>query len=71
MLAVMTRQKWLAGMFWWSWYPGDPPRPHEASYSPQAKLAGLILESYYTADRTAAVAEPVPVPVLAPTHDGK
>jgi hypothetical protein len=47
MLAVMSRQKWLAGMFWWTWYPGGAPRAGEPSYSPQSKLAELILESYY------------------------
>jgi len=73
MLAVMTRQKWLAGLFWWTWYPGDPPRPKEASYSPQAKLAAMILEAYYGADRTPKAAEPaVPVlPVLAPAPGSK
>jgi hypothetical protein len=50
MLAVMSRQKWLAGMFWWTWYPGGAPRAGEPSYSPQSKLAELILESYYGAE---------------------
>ncbi len=44
---VLPRQRWFAGMFWWSWEPGGAPMPGDPSYSPQSKLAELILEAYY------------------------
>lgn len=47
MLAVFPPQDWFEGMFWWSWSPSGPPWPSEPSYSPQSKLAELILEAYY------------------------
>lgn len=46
-LETFPRQDWFAGMFWWSWSPSGPPLPQEPSYSPQSKLAELILEAYY------------------------
>jgi len=46
-LDVFPRCEWFAGMFWWSWSPSGPPLPSDPSYSPQFKLAELILESYY------------------------
>jgi hypothetical protein len=45
-LEVFPRQEWFAGMFWWSWSPSRPT-PSKPDYSPQSKLAELILRSYY------------------------
>lgn len=44
--SVLTKQKWFAGMFWWTWDLGEQVLPDKANYSPQNKLAQLILESY-------------------------
>ncbi len=46
-LEVFTRHDWLAGMFWWSWSANRPPFPDEPHYSPQSKLAELVLRAYW------------------------
>ena len=46
-LEVFPRRDWLAGMFWWSWSANRPPFPDEPHYSPQSKLAELVLRAYW------------------------
>jgi len=48
-LDIFPRQPWLAGMFWWTWESSGTPMPSDPSYSPQSKLALMVLESYYSA----------------------
>jgi len=50
-LEVFPREEWFAGMFWWCWETGGPPLPSQPSYSPQSKLAELILEAYYKGEK--------------------
>jgi hypothetical protein len=46
-LDIFPREEWFGGMFWWCWEPSGAPLPSRPSYSPQSKLAELILEGYY------------------------
>ncbi|HRT93809.1 MAG TPA: PEGA domain-containing protein [Planctomycetota bacterium] len=49
-LDIFPKQPWLAGMFWWTWEPSGTPMPSDPSYSPQSKLALMVLESYYSSE---------------------
>ena len=56
-LEVFPRHDWLAGMFWWSWSANRPPFPDEPHYSPQSKLAELVLRAYWRPQPTGSEIE--------------
>lgn len=48
MLDAVGDESWFGGLHWWMWYDEETSAAAELSYMPEGKLAGQILEEYWS-----------------------
>jgi hypothetical protein len=49
---------WLAGVYWWKWYPGMSGSGNNTDFTPQKKSAQKVMFDYFQRAREPIVDEP-------------